>query len=239
MKGWAAAGLVLAVLAAAGAAAAGLGTRLGLWQFRTGFTILRVSGYAGLGAGAICLGLTLLAAVRGSRPSLPIAVLGVAFGFAASYLPWHWMRKAASVPRIHDISTDTDDPPRFVALLPVRQASSNGAAYGGPEVAAQQKAAYPDIIPVDLPLPPPEALRKAESAARALHWNIAAVDAAEGRLEATATTFWFGFKDDVAVRVRPAKSGSRLDVRSMSRVGKSDIGTNAERIREFVRRLHG
>jgi uncharacterized protein (DUF1499 family) len=81
-------------------------------------------------------------------------------------------------------------------------------------------------------------MQKAIDAARALDWEIVASDAPAGRIEATATTMWFGFKDDIVVRVRPeAGGGSRVDVRSVSRVGQSDVGANAKRIREFIRRL--
>jgi uncharacterized protein (DUF1499 family) len=68
-------------------------------------------------------------------------------------------------------------------------------------------------------------------------WEIVAADSAAMRIEATATTRWFGFKDDVVVRIQPADSGSRIDVRSVSRVGRSDVGTNAKRIRSYLDRL--
>jgi len=138
------------------------------------------------------------------------------------------------VPRIHDITTDTEHPPQFVALRPVREQSPNGAAYGGREVAAAQKQGYPDVIPLLLPVPPDRAFAKCEAAARALGWEIVAAAPAEGRLEATATTRWFAFKDDIVVRVAPALDGSRVDIRSVSRVGQSDLGANAARIRAFL-----
>jgi uncharacterized protein (DUF1499 family) len=71
-------------------------------------------------------------------------------------------------------------------------------------------------------------------------WEIAEADAAAGRIEATDTTFWFGFKDDVVIRIRPAEDGgSIVDIRSKSRVGMSDVGANAARIRAFRDRLTG
>jgi len=78
---------------------------------------------------------------------------------------------------------------------------------------------------------------RALAAARASGWAIVAADSAAGRIEATATTAWFGFKDDVVVRVAPEGTGSRVDVRSVSRVGKSDVGANARRIREYLERV--
>ena len=145
--------------------------------------------------------------------------------------------KMLTVPRIHDVTTDTEDPPQFVALLATRQASFNGAAYGGPAVAAMQKKGYPDIIPLLLPDPPERAFPRIEAAARGLGWHIVAAVPAEGRLEATDTTPLFRFKDDIVVRVVPALNGSLVDVRSVSRIGRSDLGANAKRIRAFIAAL--
>jgi uncharacterized protein (DUF1499 family) len=147
------------------------------------------------------------------------------------------MRTARTVPPIHDITTDTADPPRFVAVVPLRKDALNPIEYGGPEIAAQQQRAYPDLHPVTLPDPPARAFEHALAAARAQGWEIVEAAPAEGRIEATDTTRWFGFKDDVVVRVRMAENGSRLDVRSLSRVGRSDLGKNAARIRAFLRAL--
>jgi uncharacterized protein (DUF1499 family) len=148
------------------------------------------------------------------------------------------LEEAKKAPPIHDVTTDPFDPPVFVALLPERTKSPNGAAYGGAAIAAAQQRAYPDIKSLILKAPPQEAIQRAIDAARACGWEIVSSDAASGRIEATATTRWFGFKDDVVVRVRPeAGGGSRVDVRSVSRVGESDVGANAKRIREFLSRL--
>jgi uncharacterized protein (DUF1499 family) len=86
--------------------------------------------------------------------------------------------------------------------------------------------------------PPAQTVQKAIDAARSLGWEIVSSDAPGGRIEATDTSMWFGFKDDVVVRVLPDPSGgSRVDVRSVSRVGTSDIGANAKRVREFLAKL--
>ena len=68
-------------------------------------------------------------------------------------------------------------------------------------------------------------------------WEVVAADPAAGRIEAVATTFWFGFKDDIVVRVAPAGAGSLIDARSKSRVGVGDLGTNAQRLRAYLERL--
>lgn len=140
-------------------------------------------------------------------------------------------------PRIHDISTDTDHPPLFVDVLPLRASAKNGATYGGSRVAAQQREAYPDIVPVDLAIAPSLAFARSRAVVIAMGWAPVSADSSAGRIEATATTRWFRFKDDVVIRIRPREGGSRVDVRSVSRVGNSDLGKNAERVRDFVARL--
>lgn len=141
------------------------------------------------------------------------------------------------LPRIHDITTDTDNPPQFVALRALREKSPNGPEYGGEKIAQQQKAGYPDIQPLMLGEPPARAFERALAAARSMGWDIAAASAADGRIEATATTRWLRFKDDVVIRITPSATGSRIDVRSKSRLGRSDLGTNAKRIRTYFAAL--
>jgi uncharacterized protein (DUF1499 family) len=166
-------------------------------------------------------------------------VVAVGLGAVAALVPYRWMQRAKQVPPIHDITTDTEQPPEFMAVLPLRADAPNPAAYGGPEIAAQQQQGYPDIVPLDLEEPPASVFARALDAAHDMHWEVVTADSAAGRIEATATTGWFGFKDDVVVRIAPRGSGSRVDVRSVSRVGKSDVGTNAARIREYLEALGG
>lgn len=228
--------LAVAIIAVLLLVLAGPGVRLGLWTFRGGFGMLRWAAYLGLAAAAVALIHLLVARWRGARPWPLLAAL--ALGLLSAGVPWYWRRQAAKVPAIHDISTDTQDPPGFVAVLPLRADAPNPATYGGPAVAAAQQQAYPDIRPLVLPTAAPDAaFRRALDAARAAGWTIVAADSAAGRIEATATTGWFGFKDDVVVRIRAADRGSRVDVRSVSRVGRSDVGTNARRIRAYLRHL--
>src|SRR5256885_4835405 len=118
-------------------------------------------------------------------------------------------------------------PTLFRSVLPQRAGAPNTAAYGGPEIAELQRKAYPDIQPLIVPMPTQVAFVRARDAAEGMGWQVVAADASAGRLEATATTFWFGFKDDVVVRIVPQGTGSRIDGRSGSRVGGSDLRTNA------------
>jgi uncharacterized protein (DUF1499 family) len=106
-----------------------------------------------------------------------------------------------------------------------------------PTVGDQQRRGYPDIAPITIPVPPDQAFEEALQAAQEAEWQIADADKQAGRIEAIDSTPWFGFKDDVVIRIRPDSTGSRVDVRSVSRVGQSDVGTNARRIRAYLSRF--
>ncbi len=236
-------GFGLAVAAGLTAAFAGFGSRWGWWHFRTGFMLLTVAAYGGLAAAALSLVGAFVARPSGPRRGFVLAIAGLALGLVVIGVPWQWIRTARAVPPIHDITTDLEDPPAFRVILPLRAAggASNSPDYGGPAIAAQQRAAYPTLGPAVLDLPPQQAFEQALAAARAMGWEIVEANATEGRIEATDTTFWFGFKDDVVVRVTPTerggRPGSRIDVRSVSRVGKGDVGTNAKRIQAYLAKI--
>src|SRR6266508_2756888 len=205
--------LIVSIVAVGLLLAAGPGTRMGLWTFRTGFQMLRCAVYAGAGGAVLAVIALLVGAARRG-----LAVLALVLGLGAIAPPVMLQRSARSKPPIHDITTDTEDPPPFVAVAPLRRDAPNPVAYGGPEIAAQQKKAYPDIKPAALSMPPALAFDRAVQAAKAQGWEMVAAVPGDGRIEATDTTQWFGFKDDVVVRVRPEGTGSRVDVRSVSRV---------------------
>lgn len=235
--GWVLAIAVLAALCAVAAAASGFGNRFGWWNYRTGFTILRWSVYIAAGAGVVCLLAFLAGAARKSYPLITYGLAGAIIAAALVLPAWNLQRTGSRVPRIHDITTDTDNPPAFVAILPLRKGSANPPEYDGPKVAAQQKAGYADIRPVEIAVPPQQAYARALAAARAMGWDIVAEDPQQGRIEATDRTFWFGFRDDVVIRVSANGPGSRVDIRSKSRIGRSDFGTNARRVRTYIRKL--
>lgn len=229
--------MAVAVAALVMLLSSGPGTRLGLWPWQTGLSLLKWAAYTGLAgaAGAVVLVLLLAVPRWRARAWVPVAALCIALAAAAP--PMILLERAKSVPPIHDITTDAFDPPQFVALAAIRASSPNGAAYGGMEVAAQQQKGYPDIKSLILKDDPAKAMQRAIAAAQSCGWEIVSADSPAGRLEATDTSTWFAFKDDIVVRVRPEGSGSRIDVRSVSRVGKSDIGANAKRVREYLSRL--
>ena len=119
-------------------------------------------------------------------------------------------------------------------MVPLRQGLIE---YGGVAVAAQQLKAYPDLKTLLLGMPMEKAFRAALETAREMGWQIVAQVPAEGRIEATDTSFWYGFKDDVVIRIYPAGDRSLVDIRSVSRVGVSDVGVNAKRIRGFLAKI--
>lgn len=229
--------LALAALAFAMLLVSGPGTRHGLWPWQTGLALVQWGFYAGAAAAVGALALLMLLAFPRfrARPWMPL--LALCFALAAAVPPLILLGQATSVPPIHDITTDTADPPAFVGLLEERRKAPNGFAYGGEAVAAQQRRAYADIKPVVVKSAPRETTQRAIDAARSMGWEVVIADAATGRVEAIDTSTWFGFKDDIVIRVRAEGEGSRVDVRSVSRVGVSDLGANAKRIRGFLAKL--
>ncbi len=209
----------------------GPGYRIGLLSLPTAFGVMRWAVY-----GAILA--VLLAAVAlwrtGGRSKL--AGLALITGVVIIGFPLRFQRMAASVPPIHDITTDTANPPAFQAVVPLRADARNSLEYS-PEVARQQREAYPDIKPLIIEQPPAQVFDRALRAAREAGWDIVNASAETLRIEATDTTTFFGFKDDIVIRLTPVENRTVVDVRSVSRVGRSDTGTNARRIRDYLAAL--
>jgi uncharacterized protein (DUF1499 family) len=231
---WAA--CALAVACAAVALVAGPGYRMAWWPLAPGIMIIRWAAMAALGAAVVSLIAAVMARGADTRRPLYVALAGLVIALAVALPPISLYLRAQNLPHIHDITTDTENPPAFVAIVPLRQGASNTTAYSA-ETAALQKQGYPDIAPVMLNLAPAQAYARAESAARSMGWAVVAASPEDLRIEATDTTLLFGFKDDVVIRVTPQAAGSRIDVRSLSRVGGSDFGVNAKRIRRFMEKL--
>jgi len=231
-------GFVLSSIAITAAMGAGAGARLALWDFRQGFRILNWSAYFGIAGSALSLVGAILGRPGKGRGGFLLGGAWLVLGPIAFGVPGNWYRIAKRVPMIHDITTDTENPPTFVAILALRNDAPNTAIYGGPEIAAKQHAAYPDILPLVSDIPPTQAYERARFVARQMCWKIVDENQVEGRIEATTTTRWFGFTDDVVIRIAPSAAiGSRVDIRSVSRVGLSDVGTNARRIRTFLKKF--
>ena len=229
--------LVFAILCALTAIASGLGYRWSLWSLGWGFGTLRWAAYGAIVATALAVAGAIVSRRNRNGRDFVSAIIAFLVGAATFGLPGLMLIKAEHLPSIHDITTDTSDPPKFVAVLPLRANARNSTDYGGASIAAQQHQAYPDIAPFYSAFPPDKAFARAIDVARAMGWDIVGTAPSDGRIEATDTTLLFGFKDDIVIRVSPTPQGSRTDVRSESRIGGSDVGTNARRIATFLNKL--
>lgn len=240
------AGFVIAILIAL---AASQGTKLGFWSYRLGLTAILPATLIGL-VGLLCgIAWAVAALVRNRSDGARYAVIGLIGTLLTVGVPLNGLRMALTSPPIHDISTDIEFAPQFKALLGLRKGAESPPTYDGPKivklrdgttttVSALQKKYYGDVIPLAQFTKPAKLFWRALNVANEMGWHVVSFDLKEGRIEATDTTFWFGFTDDIVIRVRPAgKLGARLDIRSKSRVGQSDLGANAARIRTYLKRL--
>ncbi len=228
--------LALGTVSAAAAVLPGFTYRMQWVSLGSAFMTLRWATYGAIAGAVLALAaLVWLSTARAPR-GRGIATAGLVLGILVAAPPLYMFNQAQQLPKIHDISTDTDDPPSFVNMLPLRAGAKNPVDYKR-GTAAEQKRGYPDIAPMHLDVPPPQAFERAERAARAMGWQIVTSMPQALRIEATDTTLMFGFKDDIVIRVRARGAGSVIDVRSLSRIGGSDIGANARRVRAFLRRV--
>lgn len=238
--------LLLSIGGVVAALVAALGSGQGAWPFRTGFTILRYAFFAAIGGGLIALVALIIARRRRSAKLSALNLLALVIGLGFVLYLGAQIRTARTVPAIHDVSTNLDDLPQF-SVLKVREDNlenipdNDDARLKAMDPASRWKAlhaqAYSDLRTVRVPWSPEETIQRAERIARGQGWEVAKADPRAGLLEATDTTRFFRFKDDIVVRARPvaeAKGGSNVDVRSISRVGGSDVGVNAERVRAFL-----
>jgi uncharacterized protein (DUF1499 family) len=229
-------GAAIAMVAGVALLAAPLGYRAGIWPLR--FALIDLPRtyvyYAGIVGAAISL-VALVTTLSGKRIGwAALAVVGIAIGAGSAYVPWRFAQMGREVPPVNDITTDTANPPPFEALMPLRQAADAQPVTYSPEFRAMQKQAFPDIAPAHLDKSLDQAFAVALEVVRKLGWTIVAADGERGRIEATDRTFWYGFTDDIVVRVSADGSGSRIDVRSKARIGKGDFGTNARRVRAYL-----
>lgn len=219
------------------------GIQLGLLSPLAGFflagLLTAVCGLGAVIAGVVGLVRTRAASGRAGRrrawAGLGLGALLVAGIVSAPALSGSGGATAA----IHDVTTNMEDPPEFSDAVRDAPGRQNGVDYpdGGETVPEQQRAAHPDLAPIELDLSPAEALERAQRVAEGLGWTVTAVDAEKGVVEAFDVTRFFRFVDDVVIRVRPRGTGSVVDLRSNSRVGGGDLGANAGRIRAFRDRI--
>ena len=223
-------GFILALLCAVAAVGSGLGYRLGIWHFRTGFEILKWSFFVS-GATLLMLLACMFFVQTKTRADSMIGITGIIICLVLVYVPYSWKKTLDAYPYIHDISTDTLNPPDFVIVDQLRAADDHSIEYDGLEVAELQVKAYPDIKTLVIDGDIEKHLQSAENVLNDMNLDIVSVDIESGRIEAVATSFLFGFKDDMVIRMTETDGAQvAVDVRSKSRVGKSDLGQNAKRI---------
>ena len=229
-------GFGLAALALLLLALAPLGWRTGLWHFRTSFYyLMQPSAYLGIAGGVVSL-VALIWWGQARTGGRAMLLAGLVVGAVMFYVPWSYYRTLHRVPRIHDITTDTAAPPSFSpSMLRAREAERGNTTAYDPKVGVLQKEGYPDIAPVRTTLPPGKAFERALLAAESMSgWRTVTEDPAQGIIDASQSSTFFGFTDDVAIRVVADGAGSRIDMRSASRQGVSDFGVNAKRVRAYM-----
>lgn len=234
-KWWASALMIGAVVGLVCLLVGALGTKFGVWGFQGGFMLLAVGTV--LAALVFFLGVIayVYSVVKKHQAERGAILTGLVVSVVILGLMGSQYMTATSVPAIHNISTDTQSPPQFDKLKAIREAEkANPLEYDAKKLADLQREAYPQVQPLISEVPPGEMLDRVVDVLSNMGLEIVDTNAAAGRVEATDTTFWFGFKDDVVVRVRPEGSGSIVDIRSVSRVGQSDLGKNAARISEIL-----
>lgn len=215
--------------------AGGPGVHLGLWSPLEGFMLSLKGGFLG---GLALVGLSVIVIITivlnkklaGTGKALQALLIGLLLAAPVGYLR---LSGGGGVPPIHDITTDMVNPPTFIALVGKRGEEANSLLYEGAVLAAQQKEFYPDLAPLMVSEGPQKAFSRALKIAGELGWDITGVDARAMRFEATDYSLWFHFADDVVVIITKTEKGSRIDLRSVSRVGMSDLGVNAKRIMAF------
>ena len=208
---------------------AALGTRFGLWPYTVGLLLFAVSMLGSLIIQIINAVWLLRKPAAGTKSALRWASL---FALPPLLIVAALMRDSGGRAGIHNISTDLDNPPAFVAAVTERGEDSNPLEYT-PEVAAIQRQFFPQVVPIVSDKSPQQAFIHAVTTAETLGWIIYAQDMEQGRIEALQRTFWFGFKDDIVIRIQGTENGSIIDLRSVSRVGQGDMGANAARIVKF------
>jgi uncharacterized protein (DUF1499 family) len=214
----------------------GYGYQWDIWSLGFAFTVLRYSAYAAFGF--TVLNIIALWFLRKSKAKdIAFVVIALLLTGIVSVTALYWQHQAGSAPPIHDITTDFVNPPEFVAILRLREDAPNPPEYEGGDVRRMQEEAYPEIQPLVLEEELQVVMDRAVMLIIRKKWDLVAINRNDGRIEATEKLPWFGFKDDVILRFTETDEGTRVDMRSKSRIGRGDIGVNADRIDNFLRDL--
>lgn len=227
-------GAILAVLGALAVIISGYGYQWGWWHFSTGFTMIPWGTGAAI-VGGIMAGIGFFRIKEWKKNYTIAGVTAIIFGIAALANFSYWFFEVQKgYPPIHDITTDTLNPPEFDAIVPLREGAPNPPEYiheNGP--AEAQKEFYSDLETLNVSMNYDQAYDRALATVREMPWQIVGENRQEGRIEAYDKLPWFGFVDDVVIRVDTTEDGSKIDMRSKSRIGRGDLGVNADRIRAY------
>jgi len=211
----------------------GYGYQWNLWELGVGFLFLRYSAYAAIALAVISLG-SLWFLRKSKSQAIVYAIISLILTGIVGGSAFYWQQRAQSVPPIHDITTDLENPPAFDAMVRLREDAPNPPEYAGEETRNAQMEAYPDVQPLTLNADMQVVMDAAVDLILQREWDLVAINRKEGRIEATEELAWFGFKDDVVLRfTREGENETRVDMRSKSRIGRSDVGVNAKRITRF------
>ncbi|MDZ7659110.1 DUF1499 domain-containing protein [Fodinibius sp.] len=235
---WAVSSAVFGIIAVVVIVLAGYGYQWNWWGLGTAFTWLLP------GSGVLALiGFSLAVVFGFARRNEPqmggigLVALGLVLSIGVMGTIGYWFTEAQKYPPIHDISTDIENPPSFRAIVPLRADAPNDTTYGDQDKAEMQREAYPNVETLYLEVGYDQAFDRALAAAKQMPWEeIVTQDREAGLIEAYDKLPWFGFIDDVVIRVDTAETAnqSKIDVRSVSRIGRGDIGVNAHRIRDYL-----
>lgn len=222
----------LAILALLGFPIAVIGFRLGAFPFSTSFQLLTYTVY--LSAAVFLVGMVMSLVKRAdvdlaksARTAALIALLPM-IGIGTQVFT------AKSVPGIHNISTDVVNPPKFDKVVALRGENTNPLEYNIEKLATIQTEAYPKVKTLITDLSVIDAHARAKTVVESMGLELVNSDASNGIIEATETTTIWGFKDDVVVRITAQGDSTAIDLRSVSRIGMSDLGANAKRIEKFL-----
>lgn len=209
--------------------------RWDILQLGPAFGLLRYAAYTAAGLGITAL-ISLVFAVRSrfKKRHLFYCVMALVLNGSIFGIAFYWNYQAQNSPFLHDITTDTTQPPEFDIIAGLRADAPNPPEYAGEEAARLQREGYPDIITTYFEHDKQTVFYEALALIEARGWNLAQANTDEGLIEATEILPWFGFKDDVVIRLRSEGQRSVFDMRSKSRVGGTDLGVNAARIRAFI-----
>ncbi len=224
--------LLMSIITIAVVVLSTMGFRMEWWGYASSLKILRGAVYGGVIAIVFSLLGIFITWPGRKRGGLVFSIIGVSILLPSLAMPLYWHYSKSKLPPIQDISTDLENPPEFW------EAPTSRITHPGAAVAEQQLMAFPDIQPAMFSEAKDHLFDKAVALVRDFGWKLVSADSSEGRIEATVTTFWYGFKDDVVIRLTETDAGTKVDMRSTSRFGGGgDGGSNANRIRAFLAAL--